>query len=850
MDTTKLQTFSLRGIDQRWLVEPQDALNIEDMTWLSHDSWKTSGGFFQLFEPTAFSPELRSSTEQPDHYGVAPLIVDKEYEGEETGKPFSEIISMHWFAQQNGGRQWLVYEEANWSFHYDTNNFFKDGTSSLKVFDGSLHKPLASRFTGSSSASSGWLSFPSSREPSRVLKEYVNPLIRPEASDRQFRLLNDRSANKTGIRTQSQTFGGRLYLCNGSDETLVFDGEICERAGFLSAPPPPSAMAGSADNSCTYPIAYGDSDDNFKDDADYAEVPENAWFFSYHGDIPYWGLGSRSMAEIGTGSYELIAKGDALDPVVSMFHNPTGLRFAFYAKSQLDTRKAGFQYKVTYVNDRGQESEASQSSNLAVCENGVGGTKHAMHGKGVIGLQLPIGPKECVARRIYRTRNCYSSTNDLYSVGRNRSFYFLAEVPDNMSTSFLDGHPDSILGDLLDTRDLGNFPRGTKFLANFKNTMFAAGHQNNEIRYSAPLFPESYPDDHRISIGDDDGGPIMGVKATKNALVVFKHRGIYLIKGDPRSGFVCQTLNKDVGCVSPDSISELPGIGLIFLSERGMFVLEGALENTGTVTGVVNIGAEIPNILERVNSSAAVRACSGLFLEDNEYWISLPVDGSKENNICLIYHYSVGAWSIRKNFPAGCMVTSKDHRGYLFMGSNDTTNKFRAGILIYSRGAKTKGKITTSITFDGSVIGDDVNIDSKYETVSNDYSSVFTNFRPAHVIVYGVQQGDNELSVNTRVNRSIDQLRMIPQSNDQQDPNDPYPVYGSAFWGSSRWMAYRPTLLRYDIDTSSKGPVRELSIEFSSGKNKFEIIGYDLEAKVGGQNNIKALNKALRSDRR
>ena len=59
MDTTKLQTFSLRGIDQRWLVEPQDALNIEDMTWLSHDSWKTSGGFFQLFEPTAFSPELQ-----------------------------------------------------------------------------------------------------------------------------------------------------------------------------------------------------------------------------------------------------------------------------------------------------------------------------------------------------------------------------------------------------------------------------------------------------------------------------------------------------------------------------------------------------------------------------------------------------------------------------------------------------------------------------------------------------------------------------------------------------------------------------------------------------------------------
>jgi hypothetical protein len=53
--------------------------------------------------------------------------------------------------------------------------------------------------------------------------------------------------------------------------------------------------------------------------------------------------------------------------------------------------------------------------------------------------------------------------------------------------------------------------------------------------------------------------------------------------------------------------------------------------------------------------------------------------------------------------------------------------------------------------------------------------------------------------------------------------------------------------LRYDISTTNKGPVRELSISFASADgNKIEIIGYDLEAKVGEQRSIKPLNKALR----
>ena len=251
-------------------------------------------------------------------------------------------------------------------------------------------------------------------------------------------------------------------------------------------------------------------------------------------------------------------------------------------------------------------------------------------------------------------------------------------------------------------------------------------------------------------------------------------------------------------------------------------------------------------------------------MRDKEYWLAIPIDGSAKNNMCLIYHYEVGSWSVRFDFPIECMLTTKDHRGYLLMGSHDTENKFRNGLLVYTRGSNKKGSTTEKfrVSIEESKDGtdeyvveilatEDVSVSSIYETVSNDYSSVFSNFRPAHIMAYAVGYGDNGLNVNTRVNRSIDQVRAVSQTGDQQDPNEPYPVYGTALFGKDRWIAYRPVVLRNDISTTHKGPVRELSVSFASANNnKIEIIGYDLEAKVGEQRNIKPLNKALRPSRR
>lgn len=810
MNTSTLQVFSLRGMNERWLIDPQDALYIHDMTWTLNDSWKTSGGFKQLYQPDAFvedQPTQQSSggTTSSTDTSVAPSL-------------YASINSIHWFAQHNGARQWLIFETQNADYDAGSGTFIPNGTVSLKAFDGSKTKNFSS--------------VPDTRNPEKLLIEYR----RVDSSLEDYTLnVDKRSESKLAIRTQSQTYGGRIYFVNGFDEALVFDGDHCERAGFISKPPPPSALSSAHDNSTTYPFATGDRSDKYSGGEE-TPNPKSRGFYSLHSDVPYWGLGVRSDAEIGVGAYRFKGVGDI--PYHDWFSSDISMRFRFYAGEQLNTRTCGYQYRVTYVNERGQESEASNTSSIVSVENGSGGKRKSLHGKGLISVNIPIGPKECVSRRIYRTRNVYDSNGDLYSKGDQRSFYFLKEISDNMTDVFVDGHPDTNLGALLDTLNLGNFPPRTKFLAIFKNTMFAAGHELNEVRYSAPLFPESFPEDNIISVGDDDGGPISGIRATKNALIVFKNRGIYLIKGDPMSGFFAQTLNKDIGCIAPDSIRELPGLGLVFLSDKSVYLLEGALENTGSVTSVRDIGAEIPNQLERLNMSAAIRASGEVYQKDREYWLSIPTFGSEKNNLCLIYHYEIESWSVRKDFPIDCMVGSKDHRGYLFMGSNETSDQSRAGILVYSRGFSEKGTSEFPIS-------------SEYKTVSNDYQSVFSNFRPAHVMAYAVGMGDNDMSVNYRVNRSINKARNTSQSADQQDPNDVYAIYGKAKFDTDVWAEYRPTVIRYDVSTTHVGPAREFGVTFaSSSGNKIEIIGYDIEAKVGEQKNIKPLNKALRPTRR
>ena len=169
MDSTTLQTFSLRGMDERWITNPEDALLIEDMFYTSNDSWKTSGGYGKLFTPETFSYE--DPRQRFDETGA---LLDTTVVVEDT---YGQILSMHWFAQHNGARQWLIYEEQNYEplllrneegAVYDSRGVQLSGTSTLKAFDGSIEKFSASVTRDTVGSDTEYF---------RVLRQYTDPAI-------------------------------------------------------------------------------------------------------------------------------------------------------------------------------------------------------------------------------------------------------------------------------------------------------------------------------------------------------------------------------------------------------------------------------------------------------------------------------------------------------------------------------------------------------------------------------------------------------------------------------------------------------------------------------------------------
>tara|TARA_R110000744_G_scaffold377959_1_gene493497 strand:+ start:1291 stop:3816 length:2526 start_codon:yes stop_codon:yes gene_type:complete len=841
MNTETFNVMSLRGMDERWITSPSDASLIIDMTWSDRDCWRDSGGFQQVWPPTEYSVPEKTEDEDEDEnenpvavqsnlgYGSpsgsdssdsSSLEINPEFEG----KIHYPIHSLHWFSQHNGARQWLLWEQQK-TFTPPRSG----STLDLYVFDGTLVKGEEIKTVA----------------PWRKLEKWAQDLDDTIGSFPKTLDVDDRIPVGVGVKTQSETWAGNIYFVNGYNEPLVFNGEICERAGFSTIPPVPSAKPPSWFSSNMMIIAIG-------------SLSGTAKYSRWH-EFPYSGMGPRGYAAFGAGDYDKEKAG-------SPYGTYSTAWAAFRTKEQSDTRRVGWQYRVTYLNERGQESQPSEPSNIAMYDNGVCGS--TQHGKAIISVDLPIGPSECVARRVYRTRQLYNSSSDLAEKGFGVKYYYLAEIQDNMTTSWVDHHPDTHLGSELDSSSLGNFPPGTKLLATFKNTMFAAGSNDNTIEYSAALFPEVYPQEHVIHVGDEDGGEITGMRATKNALIVFKTRGIYLIKGNPSEGFFAHTLNKDVGCVAPNSLTELPGLGLAFLSEKGVMLIEGALENTGTPTSVVDLSATIPDQIERITKAAAVMACGALYLKDKEYLLSVPMDGRSQNQRILVYHYEIGSWSFRDYIPMGCAVTTRDHRGYLYFGSHlglpedytsvtdintmigafgEKKDTESTGLCVYSRGFAYKGGLSDGIR-------------PTYETSNIPFGNYFATVQPAHVMVYAVGMGNEYLKMNYEINRSGSFVRSGNQEVAQQDPNNRLPVYGEAEWSVDKWAKHRPTVLRYDVSTTSKGPTREFKISLqsetdsrfgkSSERNRVQIIGFDIEAKVGEQKRIKSLNEALSPDRR
>jgi hypothetical protein len=752
--SSKLGVSPLRGIDQRWRARPNHAIKIIDMTWSDQDSWMQAGGYSHIvrdYTPVDWENAVRDPSFTPQETITESQVGDNIVQTNELStytsgtaeSPYTNglqaptnaynednncPISLHWFAQHNGGLQWLVYETDK---------------GRLRYFNGS-RAPLAP-----------WT------DVYYINGQPINGTNFPR-----------KTVETPWEGTQFCTFGARLYMVNGFNEPIVFDGRKASPMGFNSGP-------------------------------DSAEVR-----FQNQNDLGY--IAQSSLMGLGYPSFTTVDNGG------STVH--------------VDVESM-YRYRVSFINDRGQESPLSPPIQIKMTASRT----NSKQVRSLITVEIPEGPSGTVARNIYRTQNIKDSTGDLRTKVFGSEYFFHSQIQDNVTSIILDGKPDQALGTLVDELDFGPVPPQGNKIALFKGRSFVAGNNNNTLQYSRANFPEVFPPDNVLDLSDTSGSKITAMYGFNNALVVFKDRGIYLIKGDSTDGIFAQPLSKDIGCVAANSVRFVPGLGLVFLAREGLFVLEGTLEDSLTRTSIVKLSTPIRELIREINFAAIENCRSLIYHKDREYWLCVPIKGQQIATRVIKFHYEIGAFSYMDDMPIKAMTETEDHRGYLyFAGAYCDSSLGPKGLFVYSRGFISKGEYYSFQT--------------QYETVNIPFGNVFDNFIPVRVQSQIIGYGNNDIEMNFTTNRELTQAYETNKTSKQKRPLEDLniSVYGTNTWGGGgKYAQHRPVYARFDINTMHKGPVNEVRIKFTPTSGRIELLEFQLEARVGSRRTVMNLTDKM-----
>lgn len=570
-------------------------------------------------------------------------------------------------------------------------------------------------------------------------------------------------------RTQYVSVGNNTWIINGQNAPLRFDGERLHRAGFDGPPAAPTARC----------INEG---------------------FVCGSTLPDMGLGAASTYDDG---------GHGLYAWVRTLVNEFGTESPPSAASNV----------VTWA-DQPLEDIKDNDANVMQWAD-VGGSRYFAD------LDLPDSNDEgAVASRLYRTRDATLGT-----LNYGTTYHFLREIKTKTRIKLIDVASDAALLSPLDPMAFGPWPKGAKYIVSWQGCTWAAGMPEypDRLARSAPLQSENFPPGNIYTIGGSDSGEITGLYASKNVLFVFTRRAVFIVVGNPVSGFEPRDFSNEDGCDAPNSIREIPGAGVVFASRLGVYLIpltEAAIDVPGSRP--VRISRQVDDFWRnRVTHTALMNAYGRVYRPDEEYVLLLPVDGQPENSVALVFHYAGGRadWSFRPKQPFACAVESHDHRRCLFMGSNDDED--HPGVHVYSPGWPDK---------DGEAI------EFKYETTPLEYGlGKYENFSVKTVQVWVLGYGNTDVRLDYYIDRRQAKKNATQKRRDAQDPTYQIPVWGKAKWSATEtWYKHRPIPIRFDIDATC----REFAFHVEP-ESRIQIIDWELGIKPGPTREIRTLNTAI-----
>jgi hypothetical protein len=215
------------------------------------------------------------------------------------------------------------------------------------------------------------------------------------------------------------------------------------------------------------------------------------------------------------------------------------------------------------------------------------------------------------------------------------------------------------------------FTLSPKFLEIYNNEIFMAGFtsypQNSDfgtilgnVNYQSTLFwtevgePEFIDPDFFDEVRTDDGDRITGLKAYRDTLLIFKKNSFHVLNGNSATDINITEISDQYGCMANKCVV-VYNLQCLFLDRKGIMRWDGA--------NLTVASDKIEPLFYRMNIDAALDSAVGFhFKKRNECWFCIPVDGSTQNNLAIVYNYVTDSWTTFNGFfPSDVAIA----RGYL-----------------------------------------------------------------------------------------------------------------------------------------------------------------------------------------
>jgi len=183
---------------------------------------------------------------------------------------------------------------------------------------------------------------------------------------------------------------------------------------------------------------------------------------------------------------------------------------------------------------------------------------------------------------------------------------------------------------------------------------------SNLLYHSKFEQPEAVPAGNVDAIGSEDS-PILRILPLRNALIILKEEGVFILTGTTEVDFDIRPLDPTVRIDAPETAVVLNN-AVFCSSNQGVVRIDEA-------TGVSIVSQQIEEDLREIqafsNYTALTHACT--YESDRQYWLWVPESSSDTYaTIAYVYNYLTHTWTIRRK-NCGCAMVLHDTKT-LYLG--------------------------------------------------------------------------------------------------------------------------------------------------------------------------------------